>query len=121
MVWPPNGRNMLHPVSERRVPYVEQCLAGRPGPVVAATDYIKAFPDQIRAFVPGRYRVLGTDGFGRSDYRTALRQFFEVDRHLVAVAALQSLAEDGVIDASVVADAITRYGLDSDKADPATN
>ena len=94
------------------------CLAGRSGPVIAATDYVKSFADQIRPFVPRRYRVLGTDGYGRSDYRRNLRRFFEVDRHYVAVAALAALAEDGTIPAATAADAITRYGIDPDKPDP---
>jgi pyruvate dehydrogenase E1 component len=110
--------NMLHPTEPSRRSYVETCLADRPGPVVAATDYIKSFADQIRPFVPRRYRVLGTDGFGRSDYRRNLRRFFEVDRHYVAVAALASLAEDGTVPATTVADAISRYGIDADKPDP---
>ena len=94
-------------------------LAGRPpGPVIAATDYVRAFADQIRAFVPRRYLVLGTDGYGRSDYRRNLRRFFEVDRHYVAVAALSSLAEEGVVPADTVADAISRYGIDPGKPDP---
>jgi pyruvate dehydrogenase complex dehydrogenase (E1) component len=76
--------NMLHPTAEVRRPYVWQRLAEREGPAVASTDYIRAFPDQIRQWVPGRYRVLGTDGFGRSDYRRALRRFFEVDRRYVS-------------------------------------
>jgi len=112
--------NMLHPTEPPRRSYVETCLAGRPGPVVAATDYIKSFADQIRPFVRQRYRVLGTDGFGRSDYRRNLRRFFEVDRHYVAVAALASLAEDAAIPASTVADAISRYGIDTGKPDPST-
>ena len=82
--------NMLHPTEPQRRSYVETCLADRPGPVVAATDYIRAFADQIRPYVPRRYRVLGTDGFGRSDYRERLRSFFEVDRHYITVAALKS-------------------------------
>jgi len=111
--------NMLHPGSEPRRSYVEECLAARPpGPVIAATDYVRAFADQIRAFVPGRYRVLGTDGYGRSDYRRNLRRFFEVDRHYVALAALTSLAEDGAIPADRPADAIARYGIDPDTPDP---
>jgi len=111
--------NMLHPGSEPRRSYVSQCLAGRPpGPVIAATDYVRAFADQIRAFVPRRYLVLGTDGYGRSDYRRNLRRFFEVDRHYVAVAALSSLAEEGVVPAATVADAISRYGIDPGKPDP---
>ncbi|MGD0378255.1 MAG: pyruvate dehydrogenase (acetyl-transferring), homodimeric type [Streptosporangiaceae bacterium] len=110
--------NMLHPTEPARRSYVEACLADRPGPVVAATDYIKSFADQIRPFVPRRYRVLGTDGFGRSDYRRNLRRFFEVDRHYVAVSALALLAEDGTVPAAEVADAISRYGIDADKPDP---
>jgi pyruvate dehydrogenase E1 component len=110
--------NMLHPTEPSRRSYVETCLADRPGPVIAATDYIKSFADQIRPFVPRRYRVLGTDGFGRSDYRRNLRRFFEVDRHYVAVAALASLAGDGTVPAAAVADAISRYAIDADKPDP---
>ena len=112
--------NMLHPAEPPRPSYAETCLVGRPpGPVVAATDYVKSFADQIRPFVQRRYRVLGTDGFGRSDYRRNLRRFFEVDRHYVAVAALASLAEDGTVPAETVADAISRYGIDADRPDPA--
>jgi pyruvate dehydrogenase E1 component len=112
--------NMLHPIEERRRSYVETCLADRPaGPVVASTDYMKSFADQIRPFVPRRYRVLGTDGFGRSDYRRKLRQFFEVDRHFVTVAALTALAEEGTVPAKTVADAIGKYGIDPDKPNPA--
>jgi pyruvate dehydrogenase E1 component len=110
--------NMLHPTEAARRSYVEACLAGRAGPVIAATDYIRSFADQIRPFVPRRYRVVGTDGYGRSDYRRNLRRFFEVDRHYVAVAALASLAEDGTVPAATVADAISRYGIDPDKPDP---
>jgi pyruvate dehydrogenase E1 component len=110
--------NMLHPTEPPRSSYVEACLAGRQGPVVAATDYIKSFADQIRPFVRRSYQVLGTDGFGRSDYRRNLRRFFEVDRHYVAVAALASLAEDGTVPAAAVADAISRYAIDADKPDP---
>jgi len=112
--------NMLHPAESPRRSYVETCLTGRPGPVIAATDYVKSFADQIRPFVPRRYRVLGTDGFGRSDYRRNLRRFFEVDRHYVALAALSSLAEDGTVPAAIVADAISRYGIDPGKPDPTT-
>src|SRR6266404_4751296 len=111
--------NMLHPTSAPRKCHVETCLGERKGPVVAATDYMKAFADQIRPFVPRRYRVLGTDGFGRSDYRKKLRQFFEVDRHFVTVAALKALAEDGTVPVTAVAEAIKKYGIDPDKANPA--
>jgi pyruvate dehydrogenase E1 component len=111
--------NMLHPDQPRRKSYVEQCLGGREGPVVAATDYMKAFADGIRPFVPGRYKVLGTDGFGRSDYRRKLREFFEVDRRFVALAVLQALAEDGTIEASVPADAIRNFGINPEKLNPA--
>jgi pyruvate dehydrogenase E1 component len=111
--------NMLHPTEERRRSYVETSLADRPaGPVVASTDYMKSFADQIRPFVQRPYRVLGTDGFGRSDYRRKLRRFFEVDRYFVTVAALSALAEEGTVPASTVADAIAKYGIDPDKPDP---
>jgi pyruvate dehydrogenase E1 component len=104
--------NMLHPLSDPRQPYVAQQLS--PAPAVAATDYIRAFADQIREWVPGPYRVLGTDGFGRSDYRRALRRFFEVDRHYVVVAALRE------IDAKLAAEAIERYEIDPDAPMPTT-
>ncbi len=111
--------NMLHPEETAKVPWVTQCLGGRPGPVIASTDYLKIYADQIRAWVPGRYRVLGTDGFGRSDYRSKLRSFFEVDRHFVALAALQSLAAEGAVSPATCADAIKRYQIDPERRDPA--
>ena len=111
--------NMLHPEETAKVPWVAQCLSGRPGPVIASTDYIKMYADQIRAWVPGRYRVLGTDGFGRSDYRRKLRSFFEVDRHFVALAALQSLAAEGTVSPATCADAIKRYQIDPERRNPA--
>ncbi|WP_440216989.1 pyruvate dehydrogenase (acetyl-transferring), homodimeric type [Chromobacterium piscinae] len=107
--------NLLNPTAEARSSYVEQQLAGRNGPVIAATDYIRNYADQIRAYVPGRYVVLGTDGFGRSDSRANLRSFFEVDRYHVALAALSALARDGKIDGAKVAEAITKYGIKTDK------
>lgn len=112
--------NMLHPSEPARLSYVTNCLKDCTGPVVAATDYMKIFADQIREFVPGRYKVLGTDGFGRSDTREKLRQFFEVDRHYVAIATLQALAEDGKISAETVAQAIKKFGIDPDKPNPVT-
>jgi pyruvate dehydrogenase E1 component len=112
--------NMLHPKDERRQSYVEAQLADRPdGPVVAATDYIRAFAEQIRPYLKRPYRVLGTDGFGRSDYRRKLREFFEVDRHFVTVAALNELAAEGTVRASTAAEAITKYGINPDKPNPA--
>jgi len=111
--------NMLHPEAQPRRSYVEQCLVDRPGPVVAATDYMKIYADQIRAFVPTpHYAVLGTDGFGRSDTRRQLRRFFEVDRNYVTVAALKVLADQEVLPQSKVAEAITKYGVDPDKPIP---
>lgn len=111
--------NLLHPESEPRTSYVEQCLEGQPGPVVVATDYMKIFADQIRPFVPGRrFVALGTDGFGQSDTRETLRQFFEVDRYFIALAALKALADDGLISRARVAEAISRYGINVDKANP---
>ena len=112
--------NMLHPTEKPRQAYVSQCLGRRGGPVVASTDYIKAYPDQIRQWVPGSYHVLGTDGYGRSDFRRALRGFFEVDRRYVALAALKSLADQGAIDAALVQNAIERYEIDPEAPLPTT-
>jgi pyruvate dehydrogenase E1 component len=111
--------NMLHPTEERRQSFVEAQLAGRPnGPAIAATDYVRAFAEQIRPYVKRPYRVLGTDGFGRSDYRRKLREHFEVDRHFITLAALTELAAEGAVPADAPAEAIKKYGLDSDKPDP---
>jgi pyruvate dehydrogenase E1 component len=112
--------NLLHPTETPRRSWVETCLGGREGPVVAATDYVRLFADQIQPYVPRPYRVLGTDGFGRSDYRRKLRHFFEVDRHWVALAALESLVKGGVLPAARQAEAIRKYGLDPEKPNPAT-
>lgn len=111
--------NMLHPNEKPQASYVTRCLEGMPGPVVASTDYIRLYAEQIRPYLNRTYRVLGTDGFGRSDTRQKLRSFFEVDRYYVTVAALDALAEDGKIDRSKVAEALTKYGIDADKPDPA--
>ena len=110
--------NLLHPAQTQRRSYVEECLAGRQGPVVASTDYMRAFAEQIRPYVPGRYVCLGTDGFGRSDYRKALRKFFEVDRHYVVVAALKALADEGAIKVQKVSEAIAKYGIDAERQPP---
>jgi pyruvate dehydrogenase E1 component len=110
--------NMLHPEAKPRVSYVAQCLGGREGPVVSCTDYMKIYSDQIRAFVPAPYRVLGTDGFGRSDSREQLRTFFEVNYKYVVVAALTELVKAGTIKANVVSEAIKKFGLDPEKTNP---
>jgi pyruvate dehydrogenase E1 component len=112
--------NMLHPTEPPRASYVQTCLKERKGPVIASTDYMKAYAEQIRPFLSGSYRVLGTDGFGRSDYRKELRSFFEVNRFYVVVAALKALADDGVLPAAKVAQAIAKYGIDTDKPNPLT-
>jgi pyruvate dehydrogenase E1 component len=114
--------NLLHPESKPRVPYVTSVLKEKSGPVVAASDYMKAFADQIRPFIPADrvYRVLGTDGFGRSDSRAKLRHFFEVNRAFVAVAALKALADAGEGKAKTVADALKKYCIDPEKRDPTT-
>jgi pyruvate dehydrogenase E1 component len=112
--------NRLHPGEERQVPWIGRCFDGIEGPFIAATDYVAAFAEQIRPWVPGRYAVLGTDGYGRSDARENLRRFFEVDRHAILIAALSALEADGKIDASVVKDAISQAGIDPDRADPST-
>jgi pyruvate dehydrogenase E1 component len=110
--------NRLHPEEKPRRSWVERCLGGRPGPIVASTDYVRSFADQIRSWVGGRYVVLGTDGFGRSDLREELRRFFEVDRHHVVVAALSALAEEGTVPAAKVGEAIAKYGIDPDAPAP---
>ena len=112
--------NMLHPTSKARTSWVEQCLGNAPAPTVAATDYMKTVADQIRQFVPAAYRVLGTDGYGRSDTREALRGFFEVDRYWVTLAALKTLADEGSIDTKQVGEAMKKYGIDADKPNPLT-
>jgi pyruvate dehydrogenase E1 component len=112
--------NMLHPEAKARASYVEQCLSGRSGPVIAATDYMRSFADQIRGFLPQHYKVLGTDGFGRSDTRKKLRRFFEVDRNYIAVAALKALADEGTISAGEVSKAIKLYNINPDKPNPTT-
>ncbi|ETW10934.1 pyruvate dehydrogenase subunit E1 [Roseivivax marinus] len=110
--------NRLNPMSEERVPYVTQQLDGVKGPVIAATDYIKSFADQIRAFVPQRYTVLGTDGFGRSDSRENLRRFFEVDANHIAAAAMVDLWREGAIDKKDVEAALKKYDIDGGKPNP---
>jgi pyruvate dehydrogenase E1 component len=113
-------QNMLNATSKPKLSHVEECLKDTEGPVIAATDYIRAFADQIRAYVPRRYVVLGTDGFGRSDTRDKLRYFFEVDRKWVTVTALKALADDGKIPAAKVGEALAKYGLDAKKPAPWT-
>ena len=110
--------NMLHPDKKPKMSHVEKCLLDTDGPVVAATDYVKLFADQIRAYVPRSYSVLGTDGFGRSDTRQALRKHFEVDRYYIAVAALNALMEDGSVSVKTVNAAIKKYGIDPNKNNP---
>jgi pyruvate dehydrogenase E1 component len=99
---------------------VAKCLPAGAGPVVAATDHMRSFADQVRPWVADRYAVLGTDGFGRSDTREELRRFFEVDRHWIVVAALRALADDGKLPAKAVREAIEKYGIDPEKPEPWT-
>ncbi|MEO6022803.1 MAG: pyruvate dehydrogenase (acetyl-transferring), homodimeric type, partial [Burkholderiales bacterium] len=110
--------NRMHPEAAPRLPFVAQCLESRSGPVIAATDYMRSFPDQIRSCVPRRFVTLGTDGFGRSDTRANLREFFEVNRGHVVIAALKALADEGKIAASKVSEAIKKYGVNTEKAVP---
>jgi pyruvate dehydrogenase E1 component len=112
--------NLLHPELAPRLAFVAQQLDKHAGPVVASTDYMKAYAEQIRAFIPkGRsYKVLGTDGFGRSDFRYRLREHFEVNRHFIALAALKALSEEGTVPVSRVAQAIVKYGIRTDKVNP---
>ncbi len=110
--------NTLHPTETPKVPFVTEKLSGAEGPFIVATDYIRDFPERIRQYVPGEYYVLGTDGFGRSDTREKLRSFFEVNRYYVVIEALKALADAGSIKPEVVAEAITKYGIDSEKTFP---
>jgi pyruvate dehydrogenase E1 component len=112
--------NLLHPGEPQRVPFVAQQLEGHSGPVIASTDYIKVYAEQIRAYLPrGRtYKVLGTDGFGRSDFRAKLREHFEINRHYIVLAALRALADEGRLPLAKVAEAIAKYGINADKINP---
>jgi pyruvate dehydrogenase E1 component len=112
--------NLLHPTETPRVPFVSQQLDKYAGPVIASTDYMKNYAEQIRGFLPkGRtFKVLGTDGFGRSDFRSKLREHFEVNRHYIVVAALKCLADEGTVPAAKVAEAIQKYGINVDKVNP---
>ncbi|MEA2687321.1 MAG: pyruvate dehydrogenase component, partial [Actinomycetota bacterium] len=110
--------NRLHPTELSRMPYLTEMLADTEGPVVAVTDFMKAVPDQVARWVPGRLSTLGTDGYGRSDSRAALRRHFETDAAHVVVAVLAALAETDDAKPEEVADAIARYGLDPDAVEP---
>jgi len=110
--------NLLHPTEAARVPYVAEVLQHHSGPFVAASDYVRNVPDQIRQWVPGRYVVLGTDGYGRSDGREALRAHFEVDRRFIVLATLRALADEGVVPRSLLAEAISTLGIDVNKPNP---
>jgi len=112
--------SLLHPGKPRRKSHIETMLEGHAGPVVAATDYMRNHADQVRSHIPRRYVTLGTDGFGRSDYRVNLRRFFEVNRHYVTIAALNALAEEGKVEPALVGKAIAKYGLDTERPDPWT-
>ena len=110
--------NRLHPTKKPRLSFVEQSLAKHTGPVIASTDYMKLFAEQIRQWVPGTFKVLGTDGFGRSDSRRKLRHFFEVDRYWVAYSALSALVESGDLKPKVLTDALKAFGIDPEKTNP---
>ncbi len=112
--------NLMHPEAEPKVAYVTECLQDRKGPVIASTDYMRMYADQLREFIPARYKVLGTDGFGRSDTRSKLREFFEVNRYYVVLAALKALQEDGKLKAADVAKAMQKFNLNPEKAAPWT-
>lgn len=110
--------NLMHPDAIPKKAYITQCLQDAPGPVIAATDYVKAYADQVRKYIPQSYTVLGTNGYGRSDSREMLRHFFEVDRYYIVIAALKALADAGQIQAAVVSNAIKQYKLDPEKINP---
>jgi pyruvate dehydrogenase E1 component len=111
---------MLHPLEIPRVPFVAQQLAKHDGPVIASTDYMKNYAEQIRSFIPkGRtFKVLGTDGFGRSDFRSKLREHFEINRHYIVVASLKALSEEGAVPVAKVAEALKQYDIKIDKINP---
>ena len=113
--------NLLHPIDKaQRTAFVTQQLDKHTGPVIASTDYMKNYAEQIRAYIPkGRtYKVLGTDGFGRSDFRSKLREHFEINRHYIVVAALKALADDGAVPMAKVAEALVKYGINTEKINP---
>ena len=112
--------NRLHPNEQQRTPFISTSLGDQGGPVIAVTDYIRAVPDQISRFVERQFVSLGTDGFGRSDTREALRSYFEVDAPHVVLAVLSSLIEDGEAKPDEAAEAISRYGLQTESPDPWT-
>jgi pyruvate dehydrogenase E1 component len=112
--------NLLHPAEPAKETYIREAIGERAGPFIAASDYIKTVPDQIRQWVPGRYTVLGTDGFGRSDSRAELRRFFEVNRHYIVVAALKALSDEGKVDVQTVHKAMQSFGIDPEKPNPLT-
>jgi len=112
--------NILHPTETPRKSYLEEKLADKPGPFIAATDYMKIVADQVQRWMPGRFISLGTDGYGRSDARKELREHFEVDRRFIAITALKALADDGTLDMKTVSQAIEKYGIDPDRPDPVT-
>ena len=113
-----NRYNRLNPTKKAKTAYITQCLARAKGPVLAATDYMKVYSDQVRAWVPQHYAVLGTDGFGRSDTRAQLRKFFEVNAVNIVVAALKTLVDTGEIDKKIITGAIKKYKLDPAKPNP---
>ncbi|HET7160369.1 MAG TPA: pyruvate dehydrogenase (acetyl-transferring), homodimeric type, partial [Burkholderiales bacterium] len=110
--------NTLHPTAVKRLSYIEQCMSATTGPIIAASDYVRAVPDLVRTWMPRRYVTLGTDGYGRSDTRLALRRFFEVDRIAIVVAALRALADESRVPVATVAQALQRYDVVADSAHP---
>lgn len=113
--------NLMHAEETPREAYITKCLKNAEGPVIAATDYVKAYADQVRKYIPQSYTVLGTDGFGRSDSRAMLRHFFEVDRYYIVIAALHALVREGKLKPSVVTKAMQQYNLDPEKVNPGTH
>lgn len=110
--------NMLHPEAEPRKAWISEQFEGNKSPVIASTDYIRAYVEPLREFIDGELTTLGTDGFGRSDSREQLRRFFEIDRNYVVIAALNGLAKQGVINAKEVSEAIVKLNIDADKVNP---
>ena len=110
--------NLYNTNKKHKIPYITQCLSGSEGPVIAATDYMRNYPEQIRKYIPSRYEVLGTDGFGRSDSRKELRYFFEVNANYIVFVTLKALVDDGLLDAKTLKTAIKKLNIDIDKSNP---
>jgi pyruvate dehydrogenase E1 component len=113
--------NLLHPEEEVHVPYLTEVMEKHEGPAVFSSDYMRSYPEQIRRLIPNKLTILGTDGYGRSDSRAKLRDFFEVDRRWIVLASLQALVKDGTLEAGVLSEAVKKYDINPAKPNPLTD